>query len=66
MTIMEDPAITMEAPMAADRAAAMVANRAADPTPLGISREFSIEYGLDLVFRWVWTVFGLGLSVSFD
>ena len=39
---------------------------AADPALLGISHEFSVEYGLGWVFRWVWTVFGLGLLVSFD
>ena len=53
-----------------DLAAAMedyqMAAVAADSVPLGISREFSIEYGLGWVFRWGWTIFGLGLLVSFD
>ena len=55
---MEDPVAAMKDLTAADQAA--------DPAPLGISREFSVEYGLGWVFRWVWTVFGLGFLVSFD
>ena len=55
---MEDPTVAME-----DYRTAAVA---ADPVPLGISCEFSIEYGLGWVFRWGWTIFGLGLPVSFD
>ena len=55
---MEDPTATMED----HRAVAM----AADPAPLGISHEFSVEYGLCWVFQWVWIVFGLDLLVSFD
>ena len=47
----------------ADQAAA---DWVADPALLDISREFSVEYGLGWVFRQVWTVFGLGLLVSFD
>nr|POE82161.1 hypothetical protein CFP56_74138 [Quercus suber] len=43
----------------ADRATALVAN----PAPLGISREFFVEYGLGWVFRWGCTVFGLGLLI---
>ena len=39
---------------------------AADLALLGISHEFFVEYGLGWVFQWVWTVFGLGLPVSFD
>ena len=56
MTAMEDPAAAME-----DYRTAAVA---ADPVPLGISHEFSIEYGLGWVFWWVWTIFGLGFPVS--
>jgi len=52
---MEDPAAAME-----DYRTAAVA---ADPVPLGI---FSVEYGLGWVFWWGWTIFGLGLPVSFD
>ena len=37
-----------------DPAAAVAADQVADPAPLG------------WVFRWVWTVFGLGFSVSFN
>ena len=59
---MEDPTVAMEDPTAADRAAAVAADRATDLAPLGISREFSVKYGLG----WVWTVFGLGLLVNFD
>ena len=58
MTAMEDPMAAME-----DHWAAAVA---ADTAPLGISHEFSVEYDLGWVFRWVWTVFGLGLLMSFD
>ena len=36
-----------------DATAAVAADRVADPAPLG------------WVFRWVWTVFGLGFPVSF-
>ena len=64
MTAMEDPAAVMEDPTAADQAATVAADRAADPAPLGISCEFSVKYGLGWVFRWVWTVFGLGFPVS--
>nr|POE74895.1 hypothetical protein CFP56_22093 [Quercus suber] len=53
---MEDPAAAME-----DHRAAAVA---ADLASLGISCEFSIEYGLGWVFRWGWIVFGLGLLVA--
>ena len=42
------------------------ADQVANLTPLGISCEFSVEYGLGWVFRWVWTIFGLGFLVSFD
>ena len=52
--------------MAADQAAALVADQATNPTSSGFSCEFSVEYGLGWVFRWVWTVFGLGFPVSFD
>ena len=55
---MEDSVVAMEDPTTADRVA--------DPVPLGISREFSVEYGSGWVFQWVWTVFGLGFPVSFD
>ena len=54
---------TMEDPVATNRAGAVAADWAANPTPLGISHEFSVEYGLGWVFRWVWTIFGLGLLV---
>ena len=37
-----------------DPAAAVAADRATDSAPLG------------WVFRWVWTVFGLGFPVSFN
>ena len=63
---MEDPVATMEDLTIADQAAAVAANWVADPASLDISREFSVEYGLGWVFRQVWTVFGLGLLVSFD
>ena len=63
---MKDPAAAMEDPMVANWAATVAVDRAVDPAPLGISREFSVEYGLGWVFRWVWTVFGLGFSVSFN
>nr|POE74899.1 hypothetical protein CFP56_22097 [Quercus suber] len=53
---MEDLVATMK-----DHQAAAVA---ADPASLGISCEFSIEYGLGWVFQWGWIVFGLGLSVA--
>ena len=56
----------MEDPMAANWAAVVAAGRAANPGPLGFSREFSVKYGLGWVFRWVWTVFGFGFSVSFN
>ena len=49
---MEDSAVAMEDPMAADWAATVAADQAANPTSLGISREFSVEYGLGWVFRW--------------
>lgn len=55
---MEDPTATME-----DHWAVAVA---ADLALLGISHEFFVEYGLGWVFQWIWTVFGLGLPVSFD
>ena len=55
---MEDPVAAMKDLTAADQAA--------NPAPLGISRKFSIEYGLDWVFQWVWIVFRLGFPVSFD
>ena len=62
MAAMEDPtAADQAAAVAADRAATnqVAVDRVANPTPLGISREFSFEYGLGWVFRWVWTVCGL-------
>ena len=49
---MEDSAAAIKDPTTANRA------------PLGISHEFSIEYGLGWVFWWVWTIFGLGVPVS--
>ena len=55
----------MEDPVAAMKDHQVVAV-AVDPAPLGISREFFVEYGLGWVFRWGWTIFGLGLPVSFD
>ena len=55
---MEDPAVAME-----DHPTVAVA---ADPASLGISHEFSVEYGLGWGFWWGWTVFGLGLPMSFD
>ena len=64
MAAMEDlTAADWAAAMAADWAA-MAADWAADPASLGISREFSIEYGLGKVFQWVWTTFGLGLPMG--
>ena len=65
MATMEDPTVAdQEAAVAADRAATNqvaveAVDQVADPAPLGISREFSFEYGLGWVFQWVWTVFGL-------
>ena len=50
---MEDPVAAMEEPTAADRAATMAADWAVDLASLGISRGFSVEYGLGWVFRWV-------------
>ena len=50
----------MEDPTTADPTVA----EAVDLAPLGISSEFSVEYGLGWVFQWVWTVFGLGLPVG--
>ena len=61
---MEDPAVVMEDPTATDRAAVEAVDPAVDPALLGISHEFSIEYGLGWVFQWVCTVFGLGLPVG--
>ena len=49
---MEDPVATMEDPTTANRAVVMATDQAANLAPLGISREFSIEYGLGWVFRW--------------
>ena len=46
--------------------AAVAVDPAVDPVPLGFSRKFSVEYDLGWVFWWVWTVFGLGFSMSFD
>ena len=63
---MEDPTTAMEDLTTANQAATVATNWAADPAPLGISREFFIEYGLGWVVQWVWTVFGLGFPVSFD
>ena len=63
---MEDPVAAMEDPTATDQAATMAADWAVDPASLGISRGFFVEYGLGWVFRWVWTVFGLGFLVGFD
>ena len=56
----------MEDLTTANQAATVATNWAADPAPLGISREFFVEYGLGWVVQWVWTVFGLGFPVSFD
>ena len=47
----------MEDPTAADRAATVAADRATDLAPLGISREFSVKYGLGwvgLFLGWVY------------
>ena len=61
---MEDLAAAMKDPTVADWVASEATDPAADLAPLGISREFSIEYGLGWVFWWAWTVFGLGLPVG--
>ena len=56
MIAMEDQVAAMEDSMTVDWAANLAL--------LGISREFSVEYGLGWVFQWVWIVFGLDLPMG--
>ena len=41
---MEDPAAAMEDPTTANRAVVVATDQVANLAPLGISREFSVEY----------------------